>query len=510
MAENKKLSKNVVIIIISVIIVAVLAIVLAVLTLTESNGDGNSSSVDENSGTSDVGDEISVDPALVLTAIDTQDVESVVVINKKDNYEIKRVGENFVIPDLKSAPSKSASIGDAVSVFTQIVAEAEVGKDLTNLDEYGLKEPIASVLITHKNGSIAFDVGNITPTGNGYYICQQETNDVFVAPLSVGVYAVDDKFAYVNLNLVTAATSNDEAVTVEKLTIKRRDKEDTILEKIPDTDEEDEVYVTFNTHMIISPIRVEADSQRADSIINGFNGFNAKLAHAVELDEVDYELAGLNNPTATILARTSTTTEEQKTTKNYKLTIGNPIYVKDEDGNDTNEISSYYGVFDGIDVLFSFSKESLPWIDFEVADIMSRRPLMPYIFSVDGVDFGWGSDESHKIEIFGNSDENSAKLDGKDISVDRVKELFQFLLALPGEDNFSGEVDGEPIAWFKYTHRDSGLGTDLVEIFESPDDRKIIVQINGTPLFKTRQMYGNKLVDNMKAFVNGGEISQDW
>lgn len=505
MAENKKLSKNVVIIISSLIIVAVLAIVLAVLTLTEPK--------DENSSGSDVSDSIdetSVDPLLVLTAIDAEDVESVVVINKKDNYEIKRVGENFVIPDLKSAPSKSASINDAVSVFTQIIAESEVGKDLTNLDEYGLKEPLASVLITYKNGSIAFDIGDLSPTGNGYYICQQGTNHVFVAPLSVGIYAVDDKFAYINLSLITAATSNDEAVTVEKLTIKRRDKEDTILEKIPDADEEDENFVTFNTHMILSPIRVEADSQRADSIINGFNGFSASLAHAVELDEVDYELAGLNNPTATIFARTSTTIEEQKTTKNYKLTIGNPIYVKDEDGNDTNEIESYYGVFDGVDVLFSFSVAKLPWLDFEMADIMSRRPLMPYIFSVDGVEFGWASDESHKLEIFGDSDENSAKLDGEAISVDRVKEIFQFFLSLPGEDNFSGEVEGEPIAWFKYNHRDSGLGTDLVEIFESPQDRKIIIQINGTPLFKTRQMYGNKLVDNMKAFVNGGEITQDW
>ncbi|NLJ16947.1 MAG: DUF4340 domain-containing protein [Clostridiales bacterium] len=502
MAEKKKLSKNVFFIIIGLSVVLILSAVLLALTLTDPEKKNESSQTQSS--------EVS-DDTIYITSISTDDISNIEISNSSGIYSIKKVNDNFAIPDLKSAIPNEVNVNATVNAFAEIEQGAEVGKNLANLDEYGLAKPSASFTINYKDGSIAFDVGNYAPNGSGCYIMQKDSKQVYLVSTLIYDYANYSKLYYVDLSIIDSLSDN--STTVDQLIVRRKNQEDLIIEALPEPEEDD--YATFNTHMITSPIKVEADSQRAESIIYDIFGLTADSAYEVELNEDILEKYGLSEPEASIFVKAITTTtndetgEETKTTKNYKLSIGNPIYSKDENGDYTDEVIGYYGIIDGIDVVYGFSASALPWVDYDLSYIMSRKPLMPYIYSVNSVEFGW-NDEEHKIDIIGDSEEASGKLDGEVITIDKVKELYQYLLALPGEEVYSGEAEGEPIAWFRYNHRDGDLGSDLVEIFESPSDRKVIIQINGKPLFKTRQMYGIKLIDNFNAFVYGGEITQDW
>ena len=47
-------------------------------------------------------------------------------------------------------------------------------------------------------------------------------------------------------------------------------------------------------------------------------------------------------------------------------------------------------------------------------------------------------------------------------------------------------------------------------MFYKSDDRKNIVSVNGDILYKVRQIYTQRLLENLDALFNGGEIKLDW
>ena len=54
-----------------------------------------------------------------------------------------------------------------------------------------------------------------------------------------------------------------------------------------------------------------------------------------------------------------------------------------------------------------------------------------------------------------------------------------------------------------------GREEDVIEFYKS-DDRKSIVSVNGTVLFKVRELYTDRLRENVTALIDGGEIKIDW
>ena len=78
-----------------------------------------------------------------------------------------------------------------------------------------------------------------------------------------------------------------------------------------------------------------------------------------------------------------------------------------------------------------------------------------------------------------------------------------------GEELYLEEPKGELLATVVYTYADKTKGdngVDTVRFYESTDDRKVIINLNGENLFKTRQMYITQLFSNVDSFLSGGEI----
>ena len=49
----------------------------------------------------------------------------------------------------------------------------------------------------------------------------------------------------------------------------------------------------------------------------------------------------------------------------------------------------------------------------------------------------------------------------------------------------------------------------MLEFYKS-DDRKSIVRVNGDVLYKVRQVYTDRLLSNLDALLNGGNIELNW
>ena len=83
-----------------------------------------------------------------------------------------------------------------------------------------------------------------------------------------------------------------------------------------------------------------------------------------------------------------------------------------------------------------------------------------------------------------------------------------------GEELFFDEADYEPYVKVQFNYREEyystyGRSEDILEYYKS-DDRKNIVRANGDVLFKVRQVYTDRLLDNLDALLNGGDIELNW
>jgi hypothetical protein len=85
-----------------------------------------------------------------------------------------------------------------------------------------------------------------------------------------------------------------------------------------------------------------------------------------------------------------------------------------------------------------------------------------------------------------------------------------FLISAVTEELFIDETpaDSQLVARITYVFRDD-VPDDVVEFYTAADFMSI-VNLNGTNLFKIRADYTTRLVSNINAFVNGGEIINDF
>ena len=83
-----------------------------------------------------------------------------------------------------------------------------------------------------------------------------------------------------------------------------------------------------------------------------------------------------------------------------------------------------------------------------------------------------------------------------------------------GEELFFDEADYEPYIKVQFDYRSEyydtyGRSSDVLEFYKS-DDRKSIVRVNGDVLYKVRQVYTDRLLSNLDALLNGGDIELNW
>ena len=90
------------------------------------------------------------------------------------------------------------------------------------------------------------------------------------------------------------------------------------------------------------------------------------------------------------------------------------------------------------------------------------------------------------------------------------KDLYQYLISASGEDLYFDEDKGELLAEIVYNYKDKSDGVDgkdVVRIYASNTDRKIILNLNGKNLYKTRQIYSTQLFKNIESFLRGDPIT---
>ena len=275
------------------------------------------------------------------------------------------------------------------------------------------------------------------------------------------------------------------------------------------TEDIESVITTFNSHRFTSPIVAEVDSTVGQKVCYGLYGLTASSCVWVEHSDKLLEATGLDDPYCKVTFKYGG--------KRRVLLLGNEIVTTTEtEGEDTPDLTTvvgYYGMFEGEDPIYTFSTAAIPWYTCTVEETMSRRPVSPYIYTIDTLTITTPEQE-YVFTVSGDAEVHKFTYGEQELRDMSFKALYQQLISSIGEELFFSEEEYEPYISVKFSYRDEyhevyGTDSDIIEFYQS-DDRKSIVRVNGTVLFKVRQIYTERLLSNIEALLNGGEVETNW
>ena len=518
-----KLSKTTKTVIIAAAVLLVLGVVLLVLLLTAPS---------EEEATSDDSESSEVSTSITVTDKETEDVETLTVYNETGEYTFTR-NERIVTStdddgnvtaeteyywtseEMKGLSANSTTVEAFLKNMAGLSTKSLVEENAEDLDKYGLENPLATVDVTFTDGSavsLCFGIQNPASTTSAYFRENGSRDVHLVSYYSVGSAYYDIK-DFVSLVMTESYDSGDPQ-ELDYLIIERKDMDETVeirymYDVAEASEDEDAIITTFNTHRFVSPIEAEVDTTKGQTFCYGLYGLTMSACEYLEQTEENLAATGLDDPFVRITFKYGG--------KVRVLLLGDEITeVTSTDGEDTPDLTTvtgYYAMFEGGEGIYSIAKDSAPWYTFSVQDIMSRRPISPYIYTVDSINIVT-PDGEFEFDIEGDSDNHTFTCNGTEVDDYSFRELYQHLIASIGEDLYFDEPEGDPVVTvtFKYTSDYAELNDreeDVLEFYAS-DDRKSIIKVNGTVLFKVREVYTERLIDNVQAVINGGDVELNW
>lgn len=523
-----KLSKTTKTVLAAAVVLFLLGTVLLVLLLIEPKETQSESGDDSQTAQTE---ETHEDDSLTFTDMEGESVLSLTVENETGEFTFNRDSRVVSSTDdegnvssqteyfwtseqLKGLTPNSSTIKALMNCMAGLSATDEVELAAQDLDKYGLQNPESKVSVTFEDGTqavLCFGIQNPADTSRVYFR-MDGSNDVYL----VSYYSVGSAFydirQFVSLSKTDSYNTNDPQ-ELEYLIIERGDEEPVEIRYMFDVAEaaEDEDYIstTFNTHRFVTPISTEVDTVQGQNICYGIYGLSMSSCEYLEKTEETLAATGLDDPYVTITFKYGG--------QRRVLYLGNEIVETTETDDAATPtlttVTGYYAAFEDDGGIYAIAKASAPWYTFDLQTIMSRRPVSPYIYTVDTIDV-MTSDGEYTFKIEGDADSHIFTCNGTEVDDYKFRELYQYLIGSVGEDLYSEEVASAPIASIRFNYREEykdvyGTLSDTIEFYAS-DDRKSIVRVNGSVLFKVRQVYTDRLRENVQALLDSGEIQLNW
>ena len=491
------MKKNTKIILASVAGIAVLGAAALVLVLTQPAADTSSAATSE--------------PEIVINDYAADDISTLSIKNGSGEYKINRLGkEKWSIDSIPEELANSSSYSSAMANAGDMSAKQIVEENASDLSKYGFDNPTAEFTMTFKDDKyedITCSVGIKFEGENAWYVKTDKSNTVYLVSNSNVSFLMKDVLDYVNVSTLVASYDSENDV-VNRVRIERKDLEkDMVFDKLPEETEK-EFASTYVTYELSSHNGVLADDELDMDVIYGLFGISASDVYAVTPTDEQKKEAGLDDPYCTV---TMVSNEDTVT----KLTIGSAVYTvekNEETGEEIRTITGYYGMLSGTDAIYIFSPDVLPWMTVTPADVLYKLFLTPYIYYLDAVLLYDSDRTEYAIKITGDASESSFTYNGTELDPARFKTFYQYLLSAYAEQIYNEELTDENkfIAGFTYVHREEGKEPDIVGFYSSESDRTCIITVNGDIRYKVRQVYATRLLENIDALLNGGEIKSDF
>ncbi len=490
------MTKNAKILIGSAAGIAVLSGATAALLLTQPQTE------EEQSGSS---------PKIEVLSYKTDDIASLEVKNEFGEYTINRIGvEKWEISSIPEDYASTTAYSNAMNGAASINAKLMVEENAQDLEKYGFSEPTAEFTMTFKDGKeepVTCLLGLRNEGESAWYFKTDLNDTVYLVSESALSFATSKELDYVNVSTLVDSYDSENDV-VNRIRVEREDLDkDIVLDRLPEETEK-EFASTYVAYAMSGHNNILADDELDGEVVYGMFGLSAYNVYTISPDDKQKAETGLDTPYCTV---TMVANEEEVT----KLYIGDPIYVtttNEETGEETTAVAGYYGMLSTDDVIYMFYPDDLPWLTVTPESILYRLFLTPYIYYVDTVTVYDADRKGYELKITGNADGSSFTYGDKEIEEARFKVFYQYLLSAYAEKIYLEELTEENkfVAGFTYDYREDEEGEDVVEFYSSEADRTCIIVVNGDVRYKVRQIYAERLLQNLDALINGGELVSDF
>ena len=473
-----------------------MAVVLLVLMLTQPKDE-----VEEETTTS---------AKISVLSYDRDSVANLTIKNETGEFSIRNGIQGFVIDEYSDLRQNSTIMGAAARCAATINAEALVEENAQDLDKYGLAEdaPKASCDVTLKDGTeYTVYFGIDAPDGDSRYVRLKDSGDVYTVLTNSSGYFYYDESDFLSLAVTDEITNNNVAPTIDRLEITRKDLDYDVI-FIDDSKKYSIDDVTMaSAQVMISPVYAYLDITNSTAVVYGLWGLTAEDVVKVHPTEEDFEKYGLDDPFCTV--------NLDAELRNYHLDIGDVAsYALDQNGEPTSEPISYYAYYRGIDVIYTFGISEIPFVNFQVIDILSTMMTSNYIYDLDGINIKFLDEPAEYIfDLEPNKEETylTGTLNGEGFEEYDFKILYQFLLKCPIDDLcFDEPPENSTVATIEINRTDGK--SDILEFYDIGNNR-VSVRHNGIMSFSQPRGYLNVLHKNLEAFANGAtadELQEVW
>lgn len=444
----------------------------------------------------------------LLWEVDESTVKSIAVTYGGDSYTVVPTDPtqdedgntifNYTLENAAGLNVDTVTLRTVASRAVSITTVNTVEEHATDLAQYGLDKPRASVTLTLEDGTVkAFSVGDASPlSSQTYFALKGETTVYTVASDKLSPF-LKQEGDYLNKAIVPERAEDDNTILSEIL-IQRKDLDYDIRLKYDSFYAEMENGGTTATHIMTEPVPCNISPERGSKITVGMYGLTASGVVKLHPTEADLATYGLQDPFCTM-----TVTSDAGVTQTLK--IGNTFQLE---GDDT---TYYYGYYDGVDVVYSFTAETAPCISVMPRDISSGLVFTTYVWDIGKLTVEAKDRETMAFVGSGTSKEDyQVQLNGKDADTERYRQFYVFLLKTAAEDLcLNGEKPtGELLAKITLERQD-GLKTQTVSFYEA-ENRKVYIEVDGVCAFMCRRSFVDTLFKNMDMYDTDEEFILNW
>ncbi len=442
-----------------------------------------------------------VTETIPLVDMDSAQVTHILIENEygETNFEQNGVGEEeWTVTELEGLSQSDTAVSATVNIASGLTAQEIAEENPSDLSKYGLSEPVSRFTVEfsdYDRTTRTFLIGNETPEGDCRYVCEEGVNTIYTVKSASLTYFLSKPEYFVTLVLM-ATPDDDSWPEIVDLTVERQDLDYVISFRT----EEDQTEGLMSAQVMYEPIYMSLNITNSTDVTHGMWGLTAEDTIIANPGEDDLAQYGLDDPGTTVTLKT----DDDKT---HVLTIGDPIYVQDENGNDTAQIASYYVYLtgeEGINSIYQVAADSLPWTTFLPEDVISNLMTTNAVGTVDTIVYENESGSSvFEIDTDDEGSVTKVTLDGEEVDANLFKTLYQQIITCPTNQVYFEDTDAEPFATLSINVNDGK--SDVIE-FIRDTNRRVIVKLNGRTTFRIASTWIDSLEDNIENVRNGTEV----
>lgn len=436
-----------------------------------------------------------------LVSKKSEDIVSMSVKNKKGSYTLIPVQTaassaasgssssgstvTYTLQGRDGVPIDSAAAGQVIQNGFNLVATKNLGK-IDNLEEFGLKDPQATVKVSFKDGSTYnYKIGSPSATdSSSYYMCGENSNNVYVVSVDGGILDNENYFISKNILAITDSSGQNDFT---KITLSGKNFPQPI-----------SIAKMGTVQAIISPFSAEADDTKLSAMQTALATVTASSVEAIRPDAAALKTYGFDQPTAVA--------EFTVNKGSYKLIVG------------AKKDSSYYVMMDKGNVVYSVSADSISaWAEATAFSVRSKSLLMPNISDVKSITVTQGS-ASSALNIARTKDEAKSTQDkpaytykvtgtgGKELAYDtNYKNFYKSLISIQLLEAAGGKPSGTPAYSVEYQYYDKG-GKDTIQLYKS-GDRRYTAVVNGQVYGTVTSTDVDKMTSSYQQLQNGQSVA---